>query len=229
MNIDFALIVESVPKMLAGVGITLEILLLSTLIGTLLAIVTLLMRISPYRWLQWPAIAYIFFFRGTPMLVQIFVIYHGAGQFEFIRDSFLWPILRVPFWCAIIAFSLNVGAYTAEILRGGIQGVDKGLLEAGSALGLSKSQRFIYITTHIADRLALPAYGNEIISLMKSTALASTITIFDMMGVARTIMAQTFKIYEVFISAAIIYLAMVWVIQRGIALAEWRFGRYMQR
>ncbi len=229
MNIDFALIGESVPKMLAGAGITLELLVLSTLFGTLLAIVTVLMRIGPYRWLRWPAIAYIYFFRGTPMLVQIFVIYHGAGQFEFIRDSFLWPVLRDPIWCAIIAFSLNVGAYTAEILRGGIQGVDKGLIEAGAALGLSKSQRFIHITTPIAVRLALPAYGNEIISLMKSTALASTITIFDMRGVARTIQAQTYKPYEVFISAAIIYLAMVWVIQRGIALAERRFGRYMQR
>ena len=229
MNFDFALIVESVPKMLTGVSITLELLILSTLFGTLLAIVTVLMRIGPYRWLRWPAIAYIYFFRGTPMLVQIFVIYYGIAQFEFVRDSFIWPVLRVPFWCAIIAFTLNVGAYTAEILRGGIQGVDKGLLEAGSALGLSKSQRFVHITTPIAVRLALPAYGNEIISLMKSTALASTITIFDTMGVARTIMAQTFKPYEVFISAAIIYLCIVWFIQKGIALAEWRFGRYMQR
>lgn len=229
MNFDFVLIVESVPQMLTGIGITLELLILSTLFGTLLAIVTVLMRISPYRWLRWPAIAYIYFFRGTPMLVQIFVIYYGIAQFEVVRDSFLWPVLRVPIWCAIIAFSLNVGAYTAEILRGGIQGVDKGLLEAGSALGLSKSQRFVHITTPIAVRLALPAYGNEIISLMKSTALASTITIFDTMGVARTIMAQTFRPYEVFISAAIIYLCVVWFIQKGIALAEWRFGRYMQR
>ena len=229
MNIDFALIIESVPKMLAGIGITLQLLIYSQLFGTALAIVTVLMRIGPYRWLSWPAIAYIYFFRGTPMLVQIFVIYHGVGQFEFIRDSFLWSVLREPFWCAIIAFSLNVGAYTAEILRGAIQGVDKGLLEAGAALGLSKTQRFIYITTPIAVRLALPAYGNEIISLMKSTALASTITIFDMMGVARTIQAQTYKPYEVFISAAVIYLAMVWVIQKGIAGAERRSSRYMQR
>lgn len=229
MNIDFALIVDSVPKMLDGVGITLEIFLLSTLCGTLLAIVTLLMRISPYRVLQWPAIAYIFFFRGTPMLLQIFIIYYGLAQFEFIRESFLWPVLKVSYWCAIIAFSLNAGAYTAEIFRGAVQGVDKELLEAGSALGLSKTQRFVHITTPIAVRLALPAYGNELISLMKSTALASTITIFDMMGVARTINAQTYKVYEVFISAAIVYLCIVWFIQRGIALAEWRFGRYMKR
>ena len=229
MSFDIALVIESVPKMLVGVGITLQLLFLSTLFGTLLAIVTLLMRIGPFRWLRWPAIAYIYFFRGTPMLVQIFVIYYGLAQFEFVRDSFLWPALRVPFWCAIIAFSLNVGAYTAEILRGAVQGVEKGLLEAGSALGLTARQRFIHITTPIAVRLSLPAYGNEIISLMKSTALASTITIFDTMGVARTIMAQTFKPYEVFISAAIIYLVIVWFIQMGIALAERRFGRYMKR
>lgn len=229
MSFDIWLIVESLPKMLAGIGITLQLLILSTIFGTILAIVTVLMRISRMAILQWPAIFYIYVFRGTPMLVQIFVIYYGLAQFELLRESFLWPVLRDPFWCAIIAFTLNVGAYTAEILRGGIQGVDKGLLEAAAALGISKRQRFIYITTPIATRLALPAYGNETISLLKSTALASTITIFDMMGVARTIMAQTFKPYEVFISAAIIYLAMAWMIQLGIAAAERRIGRYMER
>ena len=211
-----------------GIGLTLQLLVLASILGTILAVIISLMRISNIPLLNWPAIVYIYIFRGTPMLVQIFVIYYGLSQFQTIRDSFLWIALREPFWCAIIAFSLNAGAYTAEILRGAIQGVDKGLLKASTALGLSKSQSFIHITTPIAIRLALPAFGNETISLLKSTALASIITMFDITGVARTIMAETFAPYEVFISAAIVYLFLAWFIQLGITIAEKRFNRYMQ-
>ena len=211
-----------------GIGLTLQLLVLATILGTILAVIIALMRISNIPLLNWPAIVYIYIFRGTPMLVQIFVIYYGLSQFQTIRDSFLWIALREPFWCAIIAFSLNAGAYTAEILRGAIQGVDKGLLKASTALGLSKSQSFVHITTPIAIRLALPAFGNETISLLKSTALASIITMFDITGVARTIMAETFAPYEVFISAAIVYLFLAWFIQLGITIAERRFNRYMQ-
>ena len=228
MSFDFSLILESVPRMFTGIGLTLQLLVLATILGTILAVIIALMRISNIPLLNWPAIVYIYIFRGTPMLVQIFVIYYGLSQFQTIRDSFLWIALREPFWCAIIAFSLNAGAYTAEILRGAIQGVDKGLLKASTALGLSKSQSFVHITTPIAIRLALPAFGNETISLLKSTALASIITMFDITGVARTIMAETFAPYEVFISAAIVYLFLAWFIQLGITIAERRFNRYMQ-
>ncbi len=228
MSFDFSLIIESVPRMFTGIGLTLQLLVLATILGTILAVIIALMRISNIPLLNWPAIVYIYIFRGTPMLVQIFVIYYGLSQFQTIRDSFLWIALREPFWCAIIAFSLNAGAYTAEILRGAIQGVDKGLIKASTALGLSKTQSFIHITTPIAIRLALPAFGNETISLLKSTALASIITMFDITGVARTIMAETFAPYEVFISAAIVYLFLAWFIQLGITIAEKRFNRYMQ-
>ena len=162
------------------------------------------------------------------MLVQIFIIYYGLSQFEAVRDSALWPVLREPYWCAVLALSLNCGAYTAEILRGGIQGVDRGLHEAGRALGLSASQRFLHVTAPIAVRLALPAYGNEIVSLLKGTALVSMITMSDITGVARTIVAKTFAPYEIFISAAIVYLAITWVIQRGVGHAERHFSRYVR-
>jgi len=228
MSFDFSLILESVPRMFTGIGLTLQLLVLASILGTILAVIIALMRISNIPLLNWPAIVYIYIFRGTPMLVQIFVIYYGLSQFQTIRDSFLWIALREPFWCAIIAFSLNAGAYTAEILRGAIQGVDKGLIKASTALGLSKTQSFVHITTPIAIRLALPAFGNETISLLKSTALASIITMFDITGVARTIMAETFAPYEVFISAAIVYLFIAWFIQLGITIAERRFNRYMQ-
>ncbi len=227
MNFDFALVFESLPEIATGVGLTLELLLLSLILGTLLAVIAVLMRMSTLPILSWPAFVYIYIFRGTPMLVQLFVIYYGVSQFESVQNSFLWPILREPFWCAILAFTLNMGAYTAEIFRGGIQAVDKGLLEAASALGISKAKRFIYVTAPIATRLSMPAYSNEMISLLKATALASTITMNDTTGVARTIVARTFAPYEIFISAAIIYLVMAWVIQKGTAHAEQRLNRYL--
>ena len=163
------------------------------------------------------------------MLVQLFVIYYGLPQFEWIQQSVLWPFLREPFYCAILSFTLAAGAYGAEILRGGIQGVDRGLLEAGSALGLSVRHRFTHITAPIALRLSLPAFSNEVISLLKATALASTVTLLDMTGVARTIVAKTFAPYEIFISAAIIYLILTWFIQKGFGLLEARMSRYVRK
>ena len=229
MSFDLYLIVESLPLMLAGIGITLQLLVVSAVLGLLLAILLLLMRISGKWYLSWPAQVYIYVFRGTPILVQIFIVYYGFPQFEFIRDSIFWPILREPAGCAILALSLNTGAYVSEILRGGVNGVGKGLLEAGSALGMSARQKFIYITTPIAVRLALPAYSNDVISLLKSTALASTITIADMTGIARTIVAETYAPYEIFISMAIIYMAFTWVIQKSFGRFERYLGRYAKR
>jgi polar amino acid transport system permease protein len=185
------------------------------------------MRISGRWYLSLPAFIYAYFFRGTPILVQIFVIYHGLPQFEFIRTSVLWPLLREPFGCATLALTLNSSAYVSEILRGGYLGVERGLHEAGMALGLSKRHRFLYVTTPIAIRLAIPAYSNDFISMLKATSLASTITLLDMTGVARTIVAQTFAPYEVFIATAIIYLVMTAILQRGFGLFEKRMSRYI--
>jgi len=229
MSFDLMLIVDSVPKMLLGIGLTLQLMAISAVLGTALAVALLLMRMSGRWFLAWPALVYIYIFRGTPILVQIFIIYYGLPQFEFIRESFLWPILREPYGCAVVALSLNTGAYVSEILRGGVLGVDKGLGEAGAALGLSIRQRFIHITTPIAIRLAIPAYSNDIVSLMKSTALASTITLLDMMGIARTIVAETFAPYEVFISLAVIYMIMTFFIQKGFGRFERHMSRYMKR
>ncbi len=228
MIFDISLVFESIPKMLTGLGLTLELLLLSSAIGLVLAVITLLMRISGRWFLVAPAVTYIYIFRGTPILVQIFVIYYGLPQFEFIRESVFWPLLREPFWCCILALSLCAGAYVSEILRGGVLGVDKGILEAASAVGISKTQSFIYITSPIAVRLSLPAYGNDIISMTKATALASTVTLLDMTGVARTIMAKTFAPYEVFISAAIIYIGIAWMVQKGYGMLEKRMSRYLK-
>ena len=229
MIIDFNLILESLPLMLKGIGVTFQLLFIAGFCGLILAILLLLMRISGKWYLNFPPQAYIFVFRGTPILVQIFIIYYGLPQFGFIRNSIVWPILREPMGCAIVALSLNTGAYVSEILRGGVLGVGRGLLEAGSALGMSAYQKFIYITAPIATRLALPAYSNDVVSLLKSTALASTITIADMTGIARTIVADTYAPYEIFISLAIVYLIFTFIIQKLFGHLERFLGRYTER
>lgn len=229
MSFDFFLIVDALPKILVGIGLTSKLLVLSAILGLILAIGLMLMRISGKWYLSWPAQAYIYVFRGTPILVQIFIVYYGFPQLDFIREGFLWPLFREPFGCAIVALTLNTGAYVSEILRGGVMGVDRGILEAGTALGLSARQKFIYLTTPIAARLALPAYGNDIISLLKSTALASTITLADMTGIARTIVAQTFAPYEIFISLAIIYMILTWILQKSLGRVERYLGQYTQK
>lgn len=229
MSFDIDLIIESLPVMLMGIGITFKLLVVSGVLGMILAILLLLMRISGKWYLNFPAQVYIYVFRGTPILVQIFIIYYGLPQFEAIRDSVFWPILREPTGCAILALSLNTGAYVSEILRGGVLGVGAGLLEAGSALGMSARQKFIYITAPIAARLALPAYSNDVISLLKSTALASTITIADMTGIARTIVADTYAPYEIFISLAIVYMIFTFGLQKLFGVIERYLSRYTRR
>lgn len=229
MSFDLSLIFDSIQRMLEGLGVTLQLLVVSGVLGLLLAIGLLLMRLSGKAYLNWPAQAYIYVVRGTPILVQIFIIYYGLPQFDWIRDSVFWPVLREPTGCAILALSLNTGAYVSEILRGGVLGVDRGLQEAGAALGMSKRHIFTYVTTPIAVRLALPAYSNDVISLLKSTALASTITIADMTGIARTIVAQTYAPYEVFVSLAIIYIVFAWGLQKTFGVIEHHLGRYTRR
>ena len=229
MNINFSLIIESLPEMLMGFGITLKLLFVSGFLGLILAITLLLMRLSGKFYLDWPAQVYIYVFRGTPILVQIFIIYYGLPQFDTIRESIFWPILREPTGCAILALTLNTGAYVSEILRGGVLAVDRGLLEAASALGMSARHKFIYITTPIATRIALPAYSNDVVSLLKSTALASTITITDMTGIARTIVSETYAPYEIFISLAIIYMICTFWIQKLFGFFEKILSRYTIR
>ncbi len=229
MNLDSQLVFDSIPKMLMGIGLTFQLLLLSAVLGLALAIVLMLLRISGKWYLSWPAQVYIYIFRGTPILVQIFIIYYGFPQLEFVRDSMLWVVFREPFGCAIVALTLNTGAYVSEILRGGVLGVDRNVLEAGTALGLSPKQRFIYLTAPLAIRLALPAYGNDVISLLKATSLASTITLVDMTGIARTIVAQTFAPYEIFISLAIIYMILTWAIQTTFGWIEKYLNRYVKQ
>ena len=170
------------------------------------------------------AYGYSYIFRGTPLLVQIFIIYFGLGQIEYLRSTVLWVILKEPYWCAIIAFALNTGAYTSEILRSAFQTIKPGLIEAGKSLGISNKIIFYKIQIPIAIRQSLPAYGNEIILMMKGTSLASTVTLMDLTGVAKYIISTTFKPVEVFIVAGGIYLFMTFIIHNVIKYLEKKYS-----
>ena len=156
--------------------------------------------------------------------VQIFIIYFGLGQVEYLRSTILWVILKEPYWCAIIAFALNTGAYTSEILRSAFQTIKPGIIEAGKSLGISNKIIFYKIQIPIAIRQSLPAYGNEIILMMKGTSLASTVTLMDLTGVAKYIISTTFKPIEVFIVAGGIYLFMTFIIHNVIKFLEKRYS-----
>jgi polar amino acid transport system permease protein len=225
MNLE--VIVDNIPKLLEGAVLTIELVALALVLGMLFAVPTALMRVSPNWLLRGPAYAYIFFFRGTPLLVQIFLIYYGLGQFDAVRESVLWPILREPFWCAIIAFALNTGAYTAEIFRGGIEAVPRGQIEAARAFGMSKAVCYRRIVLPQAWRIAMPAYGNEVILMLKGSALASTITLLDLTGMARTVIARTYMPVEIFLAAGVIYLLLTFVFTNAYKLLERRMNRHM--
>jgi polar amino acid transport system permease protein len=201
--------------------------LISIVLGGIFALPIALARISPVAWIRAVPFAYIFFFRGTPLLVQIFLVYYGASQFDAVRDSFLWPILREPFWCAIIAFTLNTSAYTAEIFRGAIQAIPQGEVEACKVIGMTKFQMYRRVLLPRAFGIVLPAYGNEIILMLKGSALASTITILDLTGMARTIIARTYTPMEIFLAAGAIYLVISIVIIAIFRQIELRQNRYL--
>ena len=220
--LNLELMGESVPDLLGGLVVTLELTVLSLVFGMVLALPLAALRTARHPVLWMPAYAYITFFRGTPLLVQIFLIYYGTGQFDWIRETPLWSLLRQAYWCAILAFSLNTAAYTAEILRGAIQAVPRGETEAGFALGMSRWLVFRLISLPRAFRLALPAYGNEIILVIKSSSLASTITLLDITGIARTLVAHTYAPYEVFLVAGALYFLLVLATTRLLALVERR-------
>jgi len=154
------------------------------------------------------------------MLVQLFIIYFGLAQIEYLRSSFLWVVLKEPYWCAIIAFALNTGAYTSEILRSAFQTIDKGYTEAGQSLGISRKNIFYKIKLPIAIRQSLPAYSNEMILMLKGTSLASTVTLMDLTGVAKFIISTTFKPIEIFIAAGSIYLFITFLIHAFIKTIE---------
>ena len=221
---DLELMINSLPKLLNAAVITLKLLSVSLIIGLFIGLFFAILRLNKNIFINRLAYGYSYVFRGTPLLVQIFIIYFGLGQIDYLRSTILWVILKEPYWCAIIAFALNTGAYTSEILRSAFQTIKPGIIEAGKSLGISNKVIFYKIQIPIAIRQSLPAYGNEIILMMKGTSLASTVTIMDLTGVAKYIISTTFKPIEVFIVAGGIYLFMTFIIHNVIKFLEKKYS-----
>ena len=221
---DIELMINSFPKLLNATLITLKLLSVSLILGLFIGLGFAILRMNNNKLINKFAYGYSYIFRGTPLLVQIFIIYFGLGQIEYLRTTFLWVVLKEPYWCAIIAFSLNTGAYTSEILRSAFQTIKPGYSEAGRSLGIPSKIIFTKIQIPIAIKQSLPAYGNEIILMLKGTSLASTVTLMDLTGVAKYIISTTFKPVEVFIVAGGIYLFMTFIIHNVIKYLEKKYG-----
>ncbi len=223
-----SLIFKNFFIVLSGLDNTLLLLLVSLPIGFILALIFALGRVSKIKLLSSTIASYIFVIRGTPLLVQIYLIYFGLGSVKYIRESFLWYALKEPFWCGVIALTINTVAYGAEIFRGGIQSIDKGQVESGLSLGFSKFLLFRKIILPIAIRKVLPSYGNELILMVKATSLVSLTTYMEMTGLARKIMAKTFAPVEAFIAAGILYLFLNFLMVQFVKYLEWKYNPHLR-
>lgn len=216
-------------KLLGGLGVTLRLILLSLFFGALLSLPIVFARMSASRALNAVGGAYVYFFRGTPLIAQVFLIYYGAGAFRgALTDLHLWWLFRDSFSCGVLAFALNTAAYQAEILRGALRNVPRGQMEGAYAVGLPKSVAFFYVTLPQALILALRPYSNEIILLIKGSAIVAIITVFDIMGETRRLFSRTFD-YNVYILAALFYLALVEIIRFVWEKIEIRLTRHLHR
>jgi octopine/nopaline transport system permease protein len=215
---------DAVVVLSSGVGLTLTLTALSLIAGFLLSVPLAFMRAFARPSLSLAVLSYTYVFRGTPMLVQLFLLYYGLSQIEAVRASVFWVILRDPFWCALLTFSLNSAAHTTEILCRGLQSVPKGLTEAAAALGLKRLQTARLVTFPIAFRISLPAYGNEIVGMIKGSSLASTVTLLEITGMARQMVSATFAPFEIFIVAGGIYLSLASVAVKATQFLERRLS-----
>lgn len=228
--LDIMLIAENFDRFLYGVWTTLNLTVLALVFGGLLAIPMAIARASRHRVLSPLVWGYTYVLRGTPLLVQTYLIYYGLGQFEAVRQSWLWdPILSSAWWCALIAFTLNTAAYTTELLRGAIVDTPQGEVEAAIATGHSYRSRMRRIILPSAFRRAIPAYSNEVIFMLHGSVVASTITLQDILGVGRWLNGRYYLAYEGFITAALLYFLIVFAITRVFRWIERRYLRHLTR
>ncbi|EKT4468779.1 ABC transporter permease subunit [Pseudomonas putida] len=224
MSIDFAFLCDTLLQLLRALPTTLVLFAASVAVGTLLALLVVWARVCPVAVLRHLARGYIFLFRGSPLLIQLFLLYYGLSQFPEVRQSPLWPVLRDPMACAVIALALCTAGYMAEIFRGGLLAVPAQQVEAGRAAGMSGWLLARRIIIPIALRSCLPAYSTEIILMMKATSLASLVTVYEVSGVAQRIISETYRTLEVFLCAALIYLVLNFLIVRVLAWVERRLS-----
>ena len=225
---DFSIIAENIGLYLDGLWTTAWLVAAALVIGLAVAVPLAVLHTSgnPLVWM--PVFAYVYFFRGTPLLVQLFMIYYGAGQFVAVQESVLWPLLSQAWFCALLAFTLNTAAYTTEILRGAIQATPHGEVEAARAVGMSDWLLYRRIVLPSAFRRALPAYGNEVIFMLHGSAVASVITIVDLTGAARIVNSRYYSPDEAFITAALFYMALTVLIVAAFRAVERRWFAHLR-
>lgn len=228
MDFDVAFLWSTFVKLGRAVPMTLGLFAASVSLGALFALGITYCRVSGGVLLSAFGRAYIFVFRGSPLLIQMFLIYYGLGQFPAVRHSLFWPVLRDPFSCAVLALAFCTAGYQAEIMRGGLQAVPAREIEAGRASGMSGLLLFRRVIGPIAIRQALPAYSTEIILMVKSTALASLVTVWEVTGTAQRLISQTYRTMEVFLVATLIYLLINFIIVRLMALVEYRLSPHLR-
>jgi len=221
--VDVEVIVASLPLYGHGALVTLALLLLSLGIGLVVALPLAVLRSLPSPWLWRPVWAYTYVIRGTPMLLQLFLLYYGLAQFDAVRESALWPLLRSAWFCAVAAFAINTCAYTVEILHGAIRELPVGEIEAAQSLGMSRWCMFRRIVLPSACRRALPAYGNEAVLMLHGTSLASVVTLYDLTGAAREVNSRYYMPFEAFITAGVCYLLITFVLVALFRAAERRW------
>ena len=225
---NFELIYNNFFIILTGLDETLKLVVISLSLGFIISIPFSLARSSSIKILSKSVYYYIFIIRGTPLLVQIYLIYYGLGTIQFVRESILWIILKEPFFCGILALVINTVAYTTEIFRGGIESITKGQIESCKSLGMSKTTMYLKIILPCAFRQALPGYGNEMILMVKSTSLISLITIMEMTGLARNIMYKNYAPVEAFLAAGSIYLFLNFLVVQLIKFLEWKYNPHLR-
>ena len=228
--LDLPLIIQNLDRFMHGVWVTLGLTFLSLAVGGVLAVPLAIARAARHPVLNPLVWTYTYVFRGTPLLVQTYLLYYGAGQFDFVRNSWLWdPVLSQAWWCALIAFTLNTCAYTTELLRGAILDTPKGEVEAAIATGMSRRGRLRRIVLPSAFRRAIPAYSNEVIFMLHGSVVASTITLQDILGVGRWLNGRYYLAYEGLITAAALYFLIVFGITRVFRWLERRYLRHLDR
>ncbi|WP_112815243.1 ABC transporter permease [Ensifer sp.] len=222
-------VIGFLPALIKATPLTLLLTAVAGIFGLVIGTLVALARLSTRRMLSMPAYVFTFAFRGTPLLVQIYLVYYGLGQVlpgTWVRHSFLWPYLRDGLWYAIFALSLNQAAYNAEVIRGAIKAIPRGQIEAAKSIGMRSSMILRRITLPQALRSCLPVLTGDLIILLKTTSLASTITILEVMGTARMLQRQSLLIFEPLIAAGIIYFTVVFILTRVMNVVEKRLTRY---
>jgi len=223
--VNFDAVAENLPLYLTGLVMSLQLLLLSLAGGLVLAVPLAVVRTVLLGWPSRLVWVYTYVFRGTPMLVQLFLIYYGAAQFDAVRDSWAWPWLSSATFCAWLTFTLNTAAYTTEIIAGSIRALPAGEIEAAKALGMSRSLMLRRIVLPAALRRALPAYGNEAIFMLHGTSLASTVTLLDVTGAAQQVYAKYYLPFEAFLTAGAFYLVLTLAL---VGLFRWAEHRWLK-